>query len=94
MGVDDVAGARACQQVSDFWSVVECDNDHRVQKSREACLPSTVAPHLGDDRVRGGQRRPVNERGSEEFLRSTFISIDGDEESSVKNQGGSGRSWL
>jgi hypothetical protein len=35
----------------------------------------------------------VDECGGEEFLRSTFTSIDGDEEPGVKNQGGSGRSW-
>ena len=93
MGVDDVARARTCQQGSDLGSVIEGDNDHRAQKSREACLSSTIAPHLRDDWVRRGQWCLVDECGGEEFLRSAFTSIDGDEEPGVKNQAGSGRSW-
>ena len=93
VGVDDVAGARACQQASDLGSVVESDNEHRVQKSREACLSGAIAPHLGDDWMRRGQWCLVDECGGEEFLRSAFTSIDRDEEPGVKNQGGSGRSW-
>ncbi len=93
VGVDDVAGTRACQQAPNFGSVIESDNDHRVQKSREACLSSAVAPHLGDDGVCRGQRRLVDECGGQEFLRSAVTSIDRDEEPGVKNQGGSGRSW-
>ena len=92
VGVDDVAGARAPQQAPDLGSVVQSDNDHRLQKSREACL-STITPHLGDDGVRCGQWRLVDERRSEEFLRSAFTSIDRDEEPGVKNQGRSARSW-
>lgn len=92
MGVDDVARARTCQQGADFGSVIERDDDHRVQESREACLSSTIAPDLGDDWVCRGQWRLVDECGGEEFLRSAFTSIDRDEDSGVKNQGGSGRS--
>jgi len=93
VGVDDVAGARACQQVSDDQSVIEGDHDHRLEESRKACLSSTISPHLGDDWVRRGQRGLVDECGGEEFLCRAFTSIDRDEEPGVKNQGGSGRSW-
>lgn len=93
MAVDDVAGTRARQQVPDLGSVVESDNDHRLQKSRKACLSSTIAPHLGDDGMRRGQWRLMDERGGEEFLRGAFTSVDRDEEPGIKNQGGSGRSW-
>jgi hypothetical protein len=93
VGVDDVAGTRARQQTSEFGSVVESDNDHRLQKSLKACLSSTIAPHLGDDGMRRGQWRLVDERGGEEFLRSAFTSIDRDEERGVKNQDGIGGSW-
>jgi hypothetical protein len=94
VGVDDITGARARQQVSDFGSVVEGEDEHRFQKSREACLSTTVAPHLGDHGVRRRQWRLVDECGGEEFLRSAFTSIDRDEEPGVKNQGDSGCSWL
>ena len=93
VGVDDVAGARTCQQCSDLGAVVESDDDHRLEESRKACLASTIAPDLGDDWVCRGQWCLVDESGGEEFLRSAFTSIDRDEEPGVKNQGGSGRSW-
>ena len=47
VGVDNVAGTRACQQVADFGSVIEGNNDHGLKESGEACLSGTIAPHLG-----------------------------------------------
>lgn len=92
VGVDNVAGTRARQQVPNFGSVIEGDNDHRLQESGEACLSSTIAPHLGDDGMRRRQWRLVDECCGEELLRSAFTSIDRDQESGVKNQGRSIRS--
>jgi len=92
VGVDNVAGTRASEQVPDVVSVIEAESDHRSQESCEACLSSAIAPHLGDDGMRRGQWRLVEERCGEELLRDAFTSIDRDEESGVKNQGRSGRS--
>ena len=92
VGIDNVAGARARQQVPNFGSVIEGEDDHRLQESGEACVSGAIAPHLGDDGMRRGQWRLVNERCGEELLRKAFTSIDRDEESGVKNQGRNGRS--
>lgn len=92
VGVDDVAGTGVRQQVSDFGSVIEADNDDCLQESREACLPGTITPHLRHNWVCRREWRLVDERGGEKHLRRVFTSIDGDEESGVKNQGRNGRS--
>ena len=59
VGVDYVAGTRSRQEVPDFGSVFEGDDEHGLKEPGKACLPGTVAPHLGNDEMCGCERCPV-----------------------------------
>lgn len=92
MRVDNVGRSRTGQQASDLRAVVEGDHDHRSEEPCETRLARSVSPDLRDDRMRRRQWRVVTERCSQELLCVAFTSIDRDEKSSVKNQGGNDRS--